>query len=72
MTDFKMKQMSPWAKYSNLGAQLLVGLLVLLYLGKKIDLYFNFRPMFIWIFPFLYILWTLFKIIKDTKPGHDA
>jgi F0F1-type ATP synthase assembly protein I len=72
MTDSKMKQMNPWAKYSNLGAQLLGGLLILLYVGKKLDLYFNLRPMFIWILPFLFILSTLIKIIKDTKPGNDA
>jgi F0F1-type ATP synthase assembly protein I len=72
MTDSKMKQMNPWAKYTNLGAQLLVGLLILLYVGKKLDVYFNLRPMFIWIFPFLFILLTLIKIIKDTKPDKES
>jgi uncharacterized membrane protein len=72
MTDSKMKQMNPWAKYTNFGAQLLVGLLILLYVGKKLDVYFNVRPMFIWIFPFLFILLTLIKIIKDTKPDKES
>ena len=72
MTDSKMKPMSPLAKFSSLGTQLLIGLLILLYVGKKIDVYFGLKPMFIWIFPFFFILMTLIKIIKDTKPGRDA
>lgn len=72
MTDSKMKPMSTLAKYSSLGTQLLIGLLILLYVGKKLDVYFNVKPMFIWILPFLFILFSLIKIIKETKSGNDA
>ena len=72
MTDSKMKPMSPLAKYSSLGTQLLIGLLILLYVGKKLDVYFNVKPMFIWILPFLFILFSLIKIIKDTKPDKES
>ncbi|TRZ76740.1 MAG: hypothetical protein D4R94_04340 [Chitinophagaceae bacterium] len=64
--------MTNWVKYSSLGTQLLVSLLILIYVGKKMDLYFELRPLFIWILPFLFILFTLFKIIKDTKPGSEG
>jgi hypothetical protein len=72
MIDPNMKKMSPWVKYSSLGTQLIIGLIILLYLGKKLDHFFDFKSIFVWILPFLYILFTLYKIIKDTKPGTDV
>ena len=56
-----------WTNYAGLGSQLIVGLLLLLYIGKKGDAYWGFKPMLIWILPFTFILFTLYKIIKETK-----
>jgi hypothetical protein len=63
----KNKPVTVWANYAGLGSQLIVGLLLLLYLGKKGDAFWGFKPMLIWILPFAFILFTLYKIIKETK-----
>jgi uncharacterized protein YceK len=63
----KYKSATVWTNYAGLGSQLIVGLLLLLYIGKKGDAYWGFKPMLIWILPFTFILFTLYKIIKETK-----
>jgi hypothetical protein len=63
----KIKPVTVWANYAGLGSQLIAGLLLLLYIGKKADAYWGFKPMLIWILPFVFILFTLYKIIKETK-----
>ena len=47
----KNKPVTVWANYAGLGSQLIGGLLLLLYIGKKGDAYWGFKPMLIWIFP---------------------
>lgn len=57
-----------WMRYASLGSQITVGLLLLLFLGKKADSYLHLNPTFIWIFPALFILFSLVQIIKETNP----
>ncbi len=55
------------AKYAGLGTQILVGLIIALYIGKKADAYFNWHQRLTWIAPSLFILYTLFKVVKETQ-----
>lgn len=57
-----------WMNYASLGTQLIAGLLLLLFIGKKGDEYFVLNRKLIWILPCTFILLILFKIIKDTQP----
>ena len=61
------KPINVWTKYASLGSQLIAGLLLLLYIGKKGDAYWGYKPMLIWILPSAFIFFTLYKIIKETK-----
>ena len=63
----KNKPVNVWANYAGLGSQLIAGLLLLLYIGKKGDAYWGFKPMLIWILTFAFIFFTLYKVIKETK-----
>jgi len=55
------------AKYAGLGSQIIAGLLICLYLGKKMDTYFNWHNLASWILPSLFILFTLFMVVRDTQ-----
>lgn len=59
-----------WTKFAGLASQWAIALITLMYFGRYIDrkyLSVGTKPMFIWILPFLFILLSLFRIIKDTK-----
>ncbi len=55
------------AKYAGLGTQIIAGLLICLFLGKKMDIYFNWHNRAAWIFPSLFILFTLVMVVRDTQ-----
>ncbi len=55
------------AKYAGLGTQIIAGLLISLFLGKKMDIYFTWHNKAAWIFPSLFILFTLVMVVKDTQ-----
>ena len=59
--------MNSLAKYAGLGTQLIAGLLISLYLGKKIDAYFIWHNCAAWILPSLFILFTLVMVVRDTQ-----
>ena len=63
-----MSENNSWQKYAGLGTQLIVGLLLSLYLGKKGDEYMHWHTLLSWILPSAFILFTLYQIIKDTQP----
>jgi hypothetical protein len=54
-------------RYAGLGSQIIAGLLICLYLGKKMDTYFNRHHLAAWILPSLFILFTLFMVVRDTQ-----
>lgn len=55
-------------QYAGLGAQLLGGLLIAIFLGKWIDEKVNFSfPVFIWLFPLVVIIGMILKAVKDTS-----
>jgi hypothetical protein len=59
-----------WAKFAGVASQWAIALVVLMYAGKYVDAKWQINaktPVFIWLFPFLFIVFSLFKIIKDTK-----
>jgi len=55
------------AKYAGLGTQIIAGLLISLYLGKKIDTYFTWHNRTAWILPSIFILFTLIMVVRDTQ-----
>lgn len=55
------------AKYAGLGTQIIAGLLISLYLGKKMDIYFTWHNKAAWISPSLFILFTLVMVVRDTQ-----
>jgi len=63
-----IKSSASWSKYAGLATQLITGLLLLLYVGKKIDTYFHYKNSFAWILPSIFIFYTLVRIIKETQP----
>jgi hypothetical protein len=69
-SDNKNKENHPvnsLAKYAGLGTQIIAGLLISLFLGKKMDIYFNWHNRAAWIFPSLFILFILVMVVKDTQ-----
>ncbi len=57
-----------WAKFAGLASQWAVALTLLIFLGKYIDQKMNqLEPLFLWILPSLFIVFSLFKIVKDTQ-----
>jgi len=56
-----------WSKFIGLGTQLIVGLLITLFVGKKLDKYFNHHVFFAWVIPSLFILIVLIGVIRDTQ-----
>ncbi|MCX6203527.1 MAG: hypothetical protein NTY43_04435 [Bacteroidetes bacterium] len=55
------------AKYAGIGTQMIAGLLMTLYIGKKIDAYFLWYNKLALIFPSLFIIVTLVMVVKDTQ-----
>ena len=55
------------AKYAGLGTQIIAGLLISLYFGKKMDTYFTWHNRAAWILPSLFILFTLVMVVRDTQ-----
>jgi hypothetical protein len=58
-----------WSRFAGLASQWAVALVILLFSGKYLDgLHFiklKF-PLFIWLLPFIFILFSLFSIVKET------
>jgi hypothetical protein len=59
-----------WSKFAGLASQWAVALVCLMFLGKYLDqkqfIHFN-KPLFIWLLPFAFILFSLVNIIKETN-----
>jgi membrane protein DedA with SNARE-associated domain len=63
-----------WTKFAGLASQWAIALIALMYFGRYLDgeyLSVSSKPMFIWILPFLFILLSLCRIIRDTKKKSD-
>lgn len=57
-----------WQKYLGLGTQLIAGLVFTLYVGEKADEYMHWKQLLVWVLPSAFILFTLYRIIKETQP----
>ena len=58
-----------WGKFAGLASQWAVALTLLIFLGKFIDQKTGrVAPLFLWVLPSLVIIFSLFKIIRDTQP----
>jgi hypothetical protein len=55
------------ARYASLGTQLIAGLLITLFLGKKADAYFTWHNRASWILPSLFIVASLILVVRDTQ-----
>jgi uncharacterized membrane protein len=69
-TSNKLPKKEPnynWSKYIGLGSQLIAGLLITIFIGKKLDLYFNKHSFFAWVAPTLFILTALISVVRDTQ-----
>jgi F0F1-type ATP synthase assembly protein I len=54
--------------YAGMGAQFLVSIGLGIFIGIKLDKWFNFSfPLLVWILPLLIIIGLIIKIIKDTS-----
>lgn len=54
-------------KYAGLGTQMFVVLGVAVFVGLKLDEWFNTGfPMLVWIFPLVVIVALIYKLIKET------
>jgi hypothetical protein len=57
-----------WGKFAGLASQWAVALTLLIFLGKYIDQNMErVAPLFLWILPSLFIVFSLFKIVRDTQ-----
>ncbi len=57
-----------WGKFAGLAIQWAVALTLLIFLGKYIDQKMErVAPLFLWILPSLFIVFSLFKIVRDTQ-----
>ena len=57
-----------WAKFAGLASQWAIVLTLLIFLGKYIDQKMGREtPLFLWIAPSLFIVFSLFKIVRDTQ-----
>ncbi len=57
-----------WVKFAGLASQWAIVLTLLIFLGKFIDQALErVSPLFLWILPTFFIVFSLFKIIRDTK-----
>ncbi len=56
------------AKFAGLASQWAIALTLLIFFGKFIDQKLNYiEPVFLWILPSLFIVFSLFKIVRDTQ-----
>lgn len=54
-------------QYAGLGAQLLAGMALALFLGMKADAYFSLHfPLLSWLLPLLVIIAMIIKLLKET------
>jgi len=57
-----------WGKFAGLASQWAITLTLLIFLGKYIDQKTGrVAPIFLWILPSLFIVFSLFKIVRDTQ-----
>jgi hypothetical protein len=57
-----------WGKFAGLASQWAIVLTLLIFLGKFIDQELErVSPLFFWILPSLFIVFSLFKIVRDTQ-----
>ena len=57
-----------WGKFAGLASQWAIVLTILIFLGKLIDQKLErTSPLFLWILPSLFIVFSLFKIVRDTQ-----
>ena len=63
-----------WSRFAGLASQWAIALLILLFFGKYLDGLHLFQakfPLFIWVLPFLFIIISLFRIIKETNLNNN-
>ena len=54
-------------QYASIGAQMVAGLLLLVFVGKWIDAKTHFSfPIFIWLLPLIFIIGIIIKAVRDT------
>ena len=57
-----------WGKFAGLASQWAIVLTVLIFLGKYMDQKMErAAPLFLWVLPSLFIVFSLFKIVRDTQ-----
>jgi hypothetical protein len=57
-----------WGKFAGLASQWAIVLTLLIFLGKYFDQKIGrVVPLFLWILPSLFIVFSLFKIVRDTQ-----
>jgi hypothetical protein len=57
-----------WGKFAGLASQWAIVLTLLIFSGKYIDQKMGRRtPLFLWILPSIFIVFSLFKIVRDTQ-----
>ncbi len=57
-----------WGRFAGLASQWAIVLTLLIFLGKYLDQKTGrFTPLFLWILPSLFIVFSLFKIVRDTQ-----
>lgn len=55
-----------WVRYTSMSMELLAGNLIFLFLGKFCDHKLGMpMPVFVWVFPMLFILFYLIRLYKD-------
>ena len=57
-----------WGKFAGLASQWAIALTLLIFLGKYIDQKMGrVAPLFLWVLPSFFIVFSLFKIVRDTQ-----
>ena len=57
-----------WGKFAGLASQWAVALTLLIFLGKYIDQKLGrMDPLFLWMLPSIFIVFSLIKIVRDTQ-----
>lgn len=57
-----------WGRFAGLASQWAIILTLLIFLGKFIDQNLaRVSPLFLWVLPSFFIVFSLFKIVRDTK-----
>ncbi len=63
----KTNQMQ-WGKFAGLASQWAIVLTILIFSGKYMDQKMErVAPLFLWVLPSLFIVFSLFKIVRDTQ-----